>query len=72
MAEAIFTITKGYRYNCVCSTPKPSGELVAVELSSRIMRFLKGYTVNIFYSPEHGVNIDALIETLSIALRNDN
>ena len=72
MAEAIFTITKGFRYNCVCTTtPKPSGELVAVELPSGIMRFCRDYTVNIFYPQEPGAGVDELIETLSVALRNN-
>ena len=74
MAEAIFTMTKGFRYNCACSTttPKPSIELVAVEIPSGIMRFCRDYTVNIFYPQETGIGVDELIETLSIALRNDN
>jgi hypothetical protein len=60
---------KGFRYNCVCSTPKPSGEVVAVEIPSGVSQRLQS---KYLYSPEPGVNIDALIETLSIALRNDN
>jgi hypothetical protein len=73
VAEAIFTMTKGFRYNCACSTttPKPSIELVAVEIPSGIMRFREGYVVNIFHLPETGIGVDAFIETLSIALRNN-
>jgi hypothetical protein len=71
VADSIFTITKGFRYNCVCTTPKPSIELVAVEIPSGIMRFREGYVVNIFHLPETGIGVDELIETLSIALRNN-
>lgn len=72
MADAIFTLTKGFRYNCVCTTtPKPSIELVAVEIPSGIMRFCRDYTVNIFYAQEPGAGVDELIETLSISLRNN-
>jgi hypothetical protein len=35
------------------------------------MRFCRDYTVNIFYPQEFGAGVDELIETLSIALRNN-
>jgi circadian clock protein KaiC len=75
VAEAIFTITEGLGIT-VYAPPllqnlAESGELTAVELPKGIMRFRRGYVVNVFYPPEPGAGVDALIETLSIALRNN-
>jgi hypothetical protein len=75
VAEAIFTITEGLSITVyaplLLKNLAESGELTAVELPKGVMRFRRGYVVNVFYSPVPGAGVDALIETLSIALRNN-
>jgi len=76
VAETYFTIAEGmgvvvFTPPVLAELPRESEEVVGFEELMKLAKFRRGYVINVFYPPEPGAGLDALLLALAIAIKND-
>jgi len=76
VAETYFTIAEGtgmvvFTPPVLTELPREGEEVIAFEELTRFIRFRRGHVINVFYPPEPGAGLDALLWALAVAIKND-